>query len=81
MHSVYKPSLKYHATIWDRETRGLKQAWAQLIEDYPYHFLIAFDIGGDHHDDLPEKIKVSRDILKSLSPQTQEIVAYKAFWK
>lgn len=81
MHSMYKPSHEYHATIWDRETRGLKQEWAQLIEDYPYHFLIAFDIGGDRHDDLPEKIKVSRDILKSLSPQTQEIVAYKAFWK
>jgi len=81
MNSLYKPSREYHATIWDRKNRGLKEEWAKLIEDYPYHFLIAFDIGGDRHDDLPEKIKVAREILKNLSPKTQEIVAYKAFWK
>ena len=80
-NSVYKPSNEYHATIWDRSSGKLKPEWAQLIEDYPYHFLTAFDIGGDRHDELPEKIQVSREVLKSLSPKTQEIIAYKAFWK
>lgn len=80
-NSVYKPSNEHHATIWDRSSGKLKSEWAQLIEDYPYHFLTAFDIGGDRHDELPKKIENSREVLKSLSPKTQEIVAYKAFWK
>lgn len=42
---------------------------------------MAFDIGGDRHDDLPKKVNVARDILKNFSTATQEIVAYKAFWK
>jgi len=79
--SVYKPSNEYQATIWDRSSGKLKREWAQLIEDYPYHFLTAFDIGGDRHDELPKKIQNSREVLKSLTPKTQEIVAYKAFWK
>ena len=79
-NSMYKPSGEYHATIWSKRN-VLKPEWAKLIEDYPYRFLTAFDIGGDRHDELPEKIEVSRDVLKNLSPKTQEIVAYKAFWK
>ncbi|MDD2383551.1 MAG: hypothetical protein PHN18_05130 [Sulfurospirillaceae bacterium] len=79
--SVYKPSNEHQATIWDRNTGKLKSEWTQLIEDYPYHFLTAFDIGGDRHDELPKKIQNSREVLKSLTPKTQEIVAYKAFWK
>ena len=79
--SIYKPSNEYHATIWDRGSHKLKPEWIALIEAYPYRFLSAFDIGGDRHDSLREKAHVSREILKSLSPKTQEIVAYKAFWK
>ncbi|MDD3344646.1 MAG: hypothetical protein PHR87_13865 [Sulfurospirillaceae bacterium] len=79
--SIYKPSGEHHSTIWDRSSGQLKSEWAQLLEDYPYHFLSAFDIGGDRHDELSEKIHVSREVLKSLSPKTQEIIAYKAFWK
>ena len=79
-NSMYKPSGEYHATIWNRRN-VLKPEWAKLIEDHPYRFLTAFDIGGDRHEELPEKVEVSRDVLKNLSPKTQEIVAYKAFWK
>lgn len=79
-NSMYKPSGEYHATIWSKRN-VLKPEWAKLIEDYPYRFLTAFDIGGDRHDELLEKVEVSRDVLKNLSPKTQEIVAYKAFWK
>ena len=79
--SIYKPSGEHHTTIWDRGNNTLKEEWKQLIEAYPYRFLIAFDIGGDRHDVLPEKVKIARDILKHLSSKTQEIVAYKAFWK
>ena len=79
--SIYKPSNEFHSTIWDKNSGKLKNEWTQLIEEFPYHFLTAFDIGGDRHDELSEKIKISREILKSLSPKTQEIVAYKAFWK
>lgn len=79
--SLYKPSNEFQSTIWDRSSGKLKKEWAQLIEDYPYHFLTAFDIGGDRQDELNEKIEASREVLKSLTPQTQKIVAYKAFWK
>jgi hypothetical protein len=77
---MYKPSGEYHATIWSKRN-VLKPEWAKLIEDYPYRFLTAFDIGGDRHDELLEKVEVSRDVLKNLSLKTQEIIAYKAFWK
>ncbi len=79
--SIYKPSNEFQSRIWDRNTGKLKPEWAQLIEDYPYHFLTAFDIGGDREDELKNKAISSREVLKSLSPKTQEIVAYKAFWK
>ena len=79
--SLYKPSGEYHATIWDRSSGSLKEEWKQLIEAYPFRFLMAFDIGGDRHDALAEKVENARNILKSLSPKTQEIIAYKAFWK
>jgi len=78
--SKYKPSGEYHATIWERGTT-LKNEWKELIEAYPYRFLMAFDIGGDRHDELPKKVTVARETLQNFSPKTQEIVAYKAFWK
>lgn len=78
--SVYKASGEHHATLWQSGTT-LKKEWKELIEAYPYRFLMAFDIGGDRHDDLPKKVNVARDILKNFSTATQEIVAYKAFWK
>jgi len=79
--SVYKPSGEYHATLWQGRGNSLNSQWKALIEAYPYRFLMAFDIGGDRHDELPKKVDVARDILKNFSLPTQEIIAYKAFWK
>jgi hypothetical protein len=79
--STYPPSKEHHATMWDQESKTLKPEWKQLIEEYPYRFLIAFDIGGDRHDALSDKVRVARNILSNLSPKVQEIVAYKAFWR
>lgn len=80
-HSVYQPSKEFHATIWNRSSGAFKQEWTELIEAYPYRFLMAFDIGGDRHDELLDKVKTARESLKSLSQKSQEIVAYKALWK
>ncbi len=79
--SIYPPSKAHQSTIWDQSTHRLKPEWAQLIEDYPYRFLIAFDIGGDRQNALEEKVRVAREVLKNLSPKVQAIVAYKAFWR
>lgn len=80
-NSIYPPSKEHQATLWNQESKHLKSEWIKLIEDHPYRFLIAFDIGGDRQGNLEDKVRVAREILSNFSPKIQEILAYKAFWR
>jgi len=79
--STYPGSGEYQARIWDREKGGIKSEWKQLISDYPWRFLAAFDLGGDRMNQLPNRVRKVRRFLDTLPPQAREIVAYKAAWK
>lgn len=78
---TYPGSGEYDARIWDQETGKIKPEWQKVIEDYPWRFLAAFDIGGNRIDKLPKKVKKMRRILDALPEKTREIIAYKAAWK
>jgi len=69
------------STIWDNHTKQLKADWKKLIEEHPYRFLMALGMGENTEDTLVEKTHVAREILKNFSPDVQEIIAYKAFWR
>lgn len=79
--SVYPASGEFHATIWDRQAGGIKKEWAELINDHPWRFLAALDIGGDRMDNLSGHAQTLRRFLEALPPKAAEIVAYKAAWK
>jgi len=69
------------STIWDHDAKQIKPAWKKLIEEHPYRFLMALGMGENSPETLEEKVRVAREILKNFSPDIQEIIAYKAFWR
>ncbi|EPR37564.1 amidohydrolase 2 [Desulfovibrio sp. X2] len=77
----YPVSGEHQAHVWDRENGGVKKEWVDLVSAYPWHFVAAFDIGGDRMDDLPEKAANERHFMAGLPPEVREIVAYKSAWK
>jgi hypothetical protein len=79
--SVYPVSGERHARIWDTEHGGLKKEWVDLIAQYPWRFLAAFDLGGDRQEQLPEYARAFRKFLSNVPQPAREIVAYKAAWK
>jgi predicted TIM-barrel fold metal-dependent hydrolase len=79
--SVYPISGERHARIWDTEHGGLKKEWVELIVQYPWRFLAAFDLGGDRQEQLPEYARAFRRFLAYVPEPAREIVAYKAAWK
>ena len=78
--SVYPGSGEYQAKVWNKSGR-VKQAWIDLITDYPYRFLAALDIGGDRMDQVSKNTRKLRAFIDSLPKETREVVAYKAAWK
>jgi hypothetical protein len=78
--SVYPGSNENHARVWDNSGR-VKQAWIDLITDYPYRFVAALDIGSDRVDHVIQNTRKLRKFINNLPKKTQEIVAYKASWK
>lgn len=67
--------------LWDPKTQTLKPEWVRFIEEHPYRFLMALHIGNDKHESLKERVSAARAFLKNFSPNVQEIIAYKAFWR
>jgi len=78
--SVYPGSDENQAKVWESPGQ-VKQAWIDLINDYPYRFLAALDIGGDRVHHVSKNTRRLREFISNLSKNTQEIVAYKAAWK
>ena len=78
--STYPDSNEHHATVWISSGR-VKSTWVQLINDHPYRFLAALDIGGDRIENVSKNTQNLRAFMSGLSKETQEIVAYKAAWK
>jgi len=78
--SVYPGSNENHARVWGDSGR-VKQAWVDLITDYPYRFVAALDIGGDRVDHVSRNTRKRRNLINILPKKTQEIVAYKAAFK
>ena len=78
--SVYPGSGEYQAKVWGKSGR-VKQAWIDLITDYPYRFLAALDIGGDRMYNVKKNTKKLRAFMDNLPKEIQEVVAYKAAWK
>jgi len=80
-NSVYPGSGEHHARIWDRGRGRIKNEWVKLIEQHPWRFLAALDLGGDRQDQLPEQALNLRGFLEGLPDGVREIVGYKAAWK
>ncbi|MBW9258368.1 MAG: amidohydrolase family protein [Candidatus Thiodiazotropha sp. (ex. Lucinisca nassula)] len=78
--SIYPGSGERQSRVW-RPDGSADPAWVSLINDHPYRFLAALDIGGDRQDKLPQKVNSLRRFLQYLSPQVREIVAYRAAWR
>jgi len=78
--SIYPDSGEPHARVWEGSGR-VKQAWIDLIRDYPYRFVSALDIGGDRVDHVARSAKNLRQFISNFPKQTQEVVAYKSAWK
>ncbi len=79
-NSVYPGSGENHARVWEAYGR-IKQAWIDLITDYPYRFVAALDIGGDRVNHMKKNTQRLRKFIRNLPKETREIVAYKAAWK
>jgi hypothetical protein len=77
--SKYPVNNEYHAHVWSGGS--VKKEWVELIVQYPWRFLAAFDLGGDRQDQLPQYNKNLRNFLNQIPKPAQEIVAYKAAWK
>lgn len=74
--SLYPPSGERHARYWSEAS-----AWGALIEQHPWRFLAALDIGGDRMHRVEEWTRTLRRFLGTLPQTVREIVAYKATWK
>jgi len=80
-NSVYPGSGEHHARIWDRDRGRIKKEWVELMEQYPWRFLAALDLGGDRQDQMAEIALNLRRFLEGLPDGVREIVGYKAAWK
>ncbi|NWG87932.1 MAG: amidohydrolase [Hydrogenophilaceae bacterium] len=84
-NSVYPISNERHARIWDQNASGaqIQKEWLEVINDHPWRFLAAMDMGGDRQspDKLVEYVQNLRQFLNQLPEPTRSIVAYKAAWK
>ena len=79
-NSIYQPSGERHARIWS-PGGGIRPEWRELINEMPYRFLAAIDLGGDRIDRLEEWTGNLHRFLSRLPSRTREIVAYRASWK
>ena len=78
--SIYPGSNEKHSTVWERPGR-VKQAWIDLINDHPYRFVAALDIGGDRVGHVGKNSRRLREFIGNFPKETQEIIGYKAAWK
>ena len=78
--SIYPGSGERHSRVW-KSSGQVKQAWIDLITDYPYRFVAALDIGGDRISHVSKNTKKLRKFLSNLPQKSQAIVAYKSAWK
>lgn len=81
-NSIYPPSRERHAHVWD-DKGEIGADWKALIQDMPWRFLAALDIGGDRQtpSHLEQWTSNLRNFLDKLPAGTREIVAYRAAWK
>ncbi len=81
-NSIYPTSRERHGRVWT-DDGDIGADWKALIEDMPWRFLAALDIGGDRQTSshLEQWTAGLRRFLDRLSPGAREIVAYKAAWK
>lgn len=80
-YQYYPPTDELCSTLWDPSTRRLKPEWAKLIADYPWRFLMAFDLGGNRTTYLRSPALQGRELLGNLPPAVRDIVAYRAAWR
>ena len=81
-NSIYPTSRERHARIW-ADDGDLKPDWKALIQEMPWRFLAALDIGGDrmtaqHVEGWSSNL---RRFLGKIPDGAREIVAYRASWK
>lgn len=80
-YQYYPPTDEFCSTLWDQATHRLKPEWERLIADYPWHFLMAFDLGANRTSYLYSPARQGRVLLGALPPEVRDIVGYKAAWK
>jgi len=79
-NSIYQLSGERHARIWD-ESGDIRRDWRDLIQESPYRFLAALDIGGDRMDRVQDSTRSLRGFLTRIPGRARDIVAYGASWK
>ncbi len=81
-NSIYPASHERHARIWT-ESGDIQADWKALIQEMPWRFLAALDIGGDRMTarHLEEWSANLRRFLGKIPDGAREIVAYRASWK
>lgn len=81
-NSIYPTSRERHGRVWT-DNGDIGADWKALIQDMPWRFLAALDIGGDRQtpSHLEQWTANLRRFLDRLPAGTREIVAYKAAWK
>lgn len=77
--STYPGSGEQHARVWSGG--AVKAEWVALIEQHPWRFLAAFDLGGDRQEQLAEYNRNLRKFLNQIPEPAREIIAYRAAWK
>ncbi len=78
--SVYPGSHENHARVWESDGR-VRADWAALIEDHPWRFVAALDLGGDRMDEIGDKVKTLRRFLGGLKSEAAGAVACRSAWK
>lgn len=78
--SAYPPSGQRHARVWDDRGK-VRSQWVELINDHPWRFLAALDLGPDRMNELEKKVHTLRTFLAALAPDARRIVAHAAAWK
>lgn len=79
-NSIYGLSGERHARIWD-SSGDIRREWKDLIQEQPWRFLAALDIGGDRMERVEEWAKGLRRFLDRIPGKARAIVAYGAAWK
>lgn len=82
-NSIYQPSRERHARVWNEEGNDIAADWKALINDMPWRFMAALDIGGDRQtpSHLQQSTAGLRGFLDKLPADVREIVAYKSAWR